>query len=126
MTFTAPKGSVISFDERGWIDIVWGPLIDADEYMAIAAQMLAMVTAVEERQQRPIGVIDFSKLEDITAEAAALATKATRDLGFARIAGFGIKSQHRVILDTIKANSTKADTIRDFPDRVRAEAWLLS
>ncbi len=110
---------------KGWIEVVWGPIIDEKEYGFIGQQMLSMVTTMEDQGKNPLMLIDFSRLELITPEAATMATSATRDLGCKKIAGFGIKPQFAGVLDTIKKNSTKADSIREFEGRASAEAWLL-
>lgn len=116
--------SKIFINDRGWIEVIWGKVIDRDEYISVAKHMLNMITSIVDNGEKPLMLIDFSSLETITNEAAAFATTATRDLGCKKIAGFGIKPQFKAILDTIKINSTKADSIREFESRSQAEAWL--
>lgn len=120
----APINSKIFLNTRGWIEVIWNELIDSSEYVAVAKEMLRLVTLIEDKGQKPLMLIDFSQLTKITPDAASLASKATRDLGCKKIAGFGIKPEFKSILDTIKINSTKANSIREFSSRSEAEAWL--
>lgn len=123
--FTANGGSKIFMSQKGWIEVAWGPLIDEPEYVTIAKHMITLITSIQDKGQEPIMLIDFSRLEKITDEAAGFASRATKDLGCRKIAGFGIKPQFKAILDLIKERSTKADTIREFVARPEAEVWLL-
>lgn len=125
LSMNEPKDSKIFMSSKGWIEVLWGSVIDQEEYLSVARNMLSMVTAIEDRAEDPLMLIDFSRIETITPDAAVLATSATRDLGCKKIAGFGIKPPFKKILDTIKENSTKADSIREFETREPAEAWLL-
>jgi hypothetical protein len=120
------NGSEIFLNPKGWIEVVWGTLIDKEEYIDIGQRMYDLVTAMGDAGDPPLMLIDFSRMDDITAEAAAFAATATKDLGCDKIAGFGIKPQFKGALDVIKARSTKADTIREFDGREEAEAWLLA
>lgn len=110
---------------KDWVEVIWGKVIDEEVYTTVAKNMLDMVTAIEDKGEEPLMLIDFSHLETITPEAADVATKTTRDLGCKKIAGFGIKPQFKGILDVIKNNSTRADSISEFATREPAEAWLL-
>lgn len=124
--FTGKKGSRIFINPKGgWVEVIWGKVIDEPEYVAIARHMITLITKIEDKGEEALMLIDFSNLETITKEAAAFAAQATRDLGCKKIAGFGIKPQFKAILDLIKERSTKADTIREFASRPEAEAWLL-
>lgn len=124
--FTGKQGSKVFISPKGgWVEVVWGKVIDEPEYVAIASGMITLITRIEDKGQEPLMLIDFSNLETITEEAADFAVQATKDLGCKKIAGFGIKPQFKAILDLIKERSTKADTIREFTARPEAEAWLL-
>ncbi len=125
MEFIAKGQSKIFDNPKGWLEVIWGATLDTDEYMTIAQHMLGMLMLMGDRGDDLVMLIDFSGLETITKNAATLATGATRDLGCRKIAGFGIKPEHQMILDTIKKGSTKADTIGEFATRAEAEAWLL-
>ncbi len=124
-TMTAPKASKIFISPKGWIEVIWGKVIDQEEYLSVAQNMLNMITTIEDKGEKSLMLIDFSQLETITQDAAEFASKTTRDLGCKKIAGFGIKPQFKAILDTIKEKSTRADSIREFTTREPAEAWLL-
>jgi hypothetical protein len=117
--------SKIFMNPKDWVEVIWGKVIDEEVYTTVAKNMLDMVTAIEDKGEEPLMLIDFSHLETITPEAADVATKTTRDLGCKKIAGFGIKPQFKGILDVIKNNSTRADSISEFATREPAEAWLL-
>ena len=116
--------SQVFINDKGWVEVIWGKRIDAETYLETAGKMLKFITQIEDQDQAPLMLIDFSQLEEITPEAAQLATNATRDLGCKKIAGFGIKPQFKAVLDTIKHLSTKEDTIGEFATRQEAEEWL--
>lgn len=81
------KTSAILMNPKGWIEVIWGPIIDHEVYISVAQQMLTLVTAMEDQRQDPFMLIDFSQLERITPDAATLAASATRDLGCKKLQG---------------------------------------
>lgn len=117
--------SEIFMSPQGWVEVRWGRLIDKEEYVDLAQRMIGLITSMEDEKGYSLMLIDFSRLEEITQEAAAFAAMATRDLGCRKIAGIGIKPQFKAILDLIKERSTKAETIQEFAGREEAEKWLL-
>ncbi len=110
---------------KGWLEVIWPKHLTLEEYMAAAQHLFNMLTRIEDQGGQPVILVDFSRMETITPDAAKVATGATKDMGAKKIAGVGIKPQFAAILDAIKKGSTRADTIRDFPTRAEAEAWLL-
>jgi hypothetical protein len=114
----------VFINPKGWVEVIWGKMIDKDGYVTAATEMMRRLTALGDEGKDLRLLIDFSGLEEVTSEAADYATLATRDLGCKKIAGFGIKPQFKSILDLIKERSTKADTIREFKTRQEAEEWL--
>lgn len=115
----------IFINEKGWVELIWGKKIDMENYLRAAQKMLELLSELVDSGKPSLLLIDFSQLEEITQEAASVASKATRDLGCYKIAGFGIKPEFAAILDTIKRLSTKADSIREFNTREEAEKWIL-
>ncbi|MFS8130390.1 MAG: hypothetical protein ACMG57_00270 [Candidatus Dojkabacteria bacterium] len=114
----------VFINSKGWVEVIWGHSIDAVGYVEAAGKMLDLITKIEDSNEEPLMIIDFTKLKKVTQEVIGLASSATRDLGCKKIAGFGIKPEFKVLLDTIKKLSKKADTIREFNSRDESEVWL--
>ena len=114
----------VFLNSKGWVEVFWGKRVDAKGYVSAATEMIRLLVLLGDEGKPLRLLIDFSALEETTAEAAQFASLATRDLGCDKIAGFAIKPKFKIILDTIKERSTKADTIREFQTRQEAERWL--
>lgn len=117
--------STIGLNPKGWIEVVWGAALEADEYIRVGTQMIALIAQTEDRRKKPLMLIDFSKLRSMDEDVVLFGTAATRDLNCRKIAGFGIRPEVKPQLDTMKFGSMKAGIIEEFGTREEAEAWLL-
>ena len=105
----------IVLDDKDIIEVSWDGDVTWKSY-ANALQTVFQIASELEMMGKDIKVlVDFSEIDNIEARTPHIASRGLKDIPYKKIAEYGIKPKHQLLLDQIKEDARlNKGTIRDF------------
>lgn len=122
---TADDSAQIVLNDEGIIEISWVGDVRWKSYTNALQGVFQLSSELELDGQEIKLLVDFSQIENIEPRTPHIASRGLKDIPYKKIAGYGIKPKHQLLLNQIKEDARlNKGVIRDFATRSSALKWL--
>lgn len=122
---TADDSAQILLNDEEIIEISWVGDVGWKSYTNALQGVFQLSSELELIGKDIKLLVDFSQVNNIEPRTPHIASRGLKDIPYKKIAGFGIKPKHQLLLDQIKEDARlNKGEIRDFATRSSALKWL--
>ncbi len=122
---TDENSAQIVLNDEGIIEISWVGDVHWKAYTNALQGVFQLSSELDIAGEEIKLLVDFSRVESIESRTPHIASRGLRDIPYKKIAGYGIKPKHQLLLDQIKEDARlNKGEIRDFATRSSALKWL--